>query len=119
MTSQSVGVPPQRIFAALADATRCELLELLGGGAASASRLSPPLGISRQAVAKHLGVLNAAGLVRQRREGREIVFEVLPQGLSPANEYIQGVRDCWEKRQAGQESTPAAKTPLPLQARNR
>ena len=65
------------------------MLTLLGDNAASASRLSAPLGISRQAVAKHLRILVDAGLARRRRNGREIVFELVVDGLGAGDlDYI-------------------------------
>ena len=81
----------QLIFAALSDETRRQVLALLGEKAASASRLSAPLGISRQAVAKHLRILVEAGLARRRREGREIVFELVVDGLGPAIGYFNAL----------------------------
>ncbi|RAX48985.1 transcriptional regulator [Arthrobacter sp. AQ5-05] len=81
----------QLIFAALSDETRRQVLARLGEKAASASRLSAPLGISRQAVAKHLRILVEAGLARRRREGREIVFELVVDGLGPATGYINAL----------------------------
>ncbi len=81
----------QLIFAALSDGTRRQVLALLGDKAASASRLSTPLGISRQAVAKHLRILVAAGVARRRREGREVVFELVADGLGPATSYINAL----------------------------
>ncbi|MBP2375486.1 ArsR/SmtB family transcription factor [Paeniglutamicibacter psychrophenolicus] len=81
----------QPIFAALSDETRRQVLALLGEKAASASRLSAPLGISRQAVAKHLRILVEAGLAHRRREGREVVFELVVDGLGPAIGYINAL----------------------------
>ena len=81
----------QLIFAALSDTTRRRMLKLLGENASSASRLSLPLGISRQAVAKHLLILVDAGLARRRRNGREIVFELVVHGLDTATAYIKSL----------------------------
>lgn len=92
MTGQPEPASTQLIFAALSDPTRREMLVLLGDKASSASRLSEPLGISRQAAARHLGILLGAGLVRRRRDGREIVFELVPDGWGPATDYIGGLQ---------------------------
>ena len=92
MTGQPEPASTQLIFAALSDPTRRQMLLLLGEKASSASRLSEPLGISRQAAAKHLGILLGAGLARRRRDGREIVFELIPDGLGPATDYIGGLQ---------------------------
>lgn len=91
MTGRPGTEATQLIFAALSDKTRRQVLALLGDKAASASRLSAPLGISRQAVAKHLRILVEAGLSRRRREGREIVFELVVDGLGPAIGYINAL----------------------------
>lgn len=90
----------QRVFSALADSTRCALLERLRDGESSASRLAKPLGISRQAVAKHLHVLAEAGLVRHWREGRETVFEIRLQGLAPAETYLKALLAAGDKAPA-------------------
>ena len=76
---------PDRVFAALADARRRELLELLAGRpGASASGLAALLPVSRQAVAQHLSVLEEACLVTRRRAGRRVLFTVRPDGLAGA-----------------------------------
>ena len=60
------------VFAALADPTRRTVMrEVSTRGSATATELALPLGVTRQAVAKHLAVLAEAGLVDARREGRE------------------------------------------------
>ena len=92
MTVQQKPAATQLIFAALADATRRRMLTLLSDKSSSASRLSEPLGISRQATARHLGILLDAGLARRRRDGREIVFELALNGLGPAADFIGTLR---------------------------
>ncbi|NKG22510.1 ArsR/SmtB family transcription factor [Paeniglutamicibacter terrestris] len=92
MSSWSVPEATRQVFAALADPTRIRLLNLLGESASSASRLSVPLGISRQAVAKHLRILLEAGLVKRNRTGRETVFETVVEGLAPVSQFINQLR---------------------------
>ena len=71
---------PDRVFAALADARRRELLEFLARGpGASAGGLAAVLPVSRQAVAQHLAVLEEACLVTRRRAGRQVLFTVRPE----------------------------------------
>lgn len=91
MTGPPDGEKAQPVFAALSDSTRRQVLRLLVDNAASASRLSGPLGISRQAVAKHLRILVDAGLARRTRKGREIVFELVVEGLEPALDYVNAL----------------------------
>lgn len=79
----------RQIFSALADQTRCELLEALAEHhGQSASNLAQPMRMSRQAVARHLRVLESAGLVLRSRVGKEVVFEIRRVGLEPADRYL-------------------------------
>ena len=76
-----------QVFAALSDATRREVLELIGSrGEASATQLARELPISRQAVNKHLASLAGAGLVADRRQGREVLYRLTPEPMSEAVE---------------------------------
>lgn len=100
MNHPAFGSDGQRVFSALADSTRCALLEKLRDGESSASKLAKPLGISRQAVAKHLHVLAEAGLVRHWRQGRETVFEIRLQGLVPGEAYLKSLRAAGDKTTA-------------------
>ena len=87
------------LFAALADPTRRHLVErLASGGGASATALAAELPISRQAVAKHLAALGGAGLVEGRRAGRETLYELRPQRLDEAAEWIESVGADWDDR---------------------
>ena len=71
-----------RVFAALADPRRRELLELLARSpGSSASTLAAMVPVSRQAIAQHLTVLEESRLVSRRRAGREVLFSVRPDGL--------------------------------------
>ena len=65
------------VFAALGDETRWSILAALGEGDASASALAGRLPVTRQAIAKHLAVLQEAGLVEPVRVGREVQYRVL------------------------------------------
>ncbi len=70
------------VLAALADPTRRQLLDLLAAqGVATATTLAERLPVSRQAVVKHLAVLDAAGLVSGGRVGREVRYAVRPAAL--------------------------------------
>ena len=85
-------------FAALADATRWEILVALGDGAASASTLANRLPVSRQAIAKHLTVLEAVGLVEPVKVGRELRYEVLGARLRDTAVTIERIGRDWERR---------------------
>jgi DNA-binding transcriptional ArsR family regulator len=87
------------VFAALADPTRRHLVESLATDpGATATGLAAALPISRQAVAKHLATLGDAGLVSPRRNGRETNFELRPQPLTEAMEWMGAVGAEWDDR---------------------
>ncbi|MGV3760569.1 MAG: ArsR/SmtB family transcription factor [Actinomycetota bacterium] len=90
---------PDRAFAALADPTRRALFESLArGGPATATELARERPISRQAVAKHLGVLELAGLVAAERAGRETRFTAAPDRLDDVTRWIEEVGAAWDRR---------------------
>jgi len=92
---------PERVFAALADARRRELLELLAGTPdASAGGLAAVLPVSRQAVAQHLAVLEEARLVTRRRSGRQVLFTVCPEGLQATAEWLTARAFAWQPKQS-------------------
>lgn len=95
---QGPPVEPGKIFAALADDTRRGLLSMLVDQPQSASGLSRQIGISRQAVAKHLASLQAASLVAPVRAGREVHFVVQPHSLAPAQDWIDSASRSWNAR---------------------
>ena len=99
------------VFAALSDPTRRQLLEWLDDEVATATSLAERLPISRQAVAKHLSELSAAGLVSSRREGRETLFSVDNEGLEPVSEWLAQRAAVWEQRLArlAETARPASK----------
>jgi DNA-binding transcriptional ArsR family regulator len=85
------------VFAALADARRRELLELLARGpGASAGGLAAMLRVSRQAVSQHLAVLEEARLVTRRRSGRQVLFTVRPEGLIATAGWLAARAAAWE-----------------------
>lgn len=87
------------VFGALADPTRRRVVETLArDGTVTASGLAEQLPITRQAVAKHLSALRAADLVTSTRLGRETRYELRPQPLDAAIEWIQMVGAEWDDR---------------------
>jgi DNA-binding transcriptional ArsR family regulator len=92
------------VFAALADPTRRTVMhEVSTRGSATATELAAPLGVSRQAVAKHLAVLAGAGLVDGRREGRETRYRPTPAPLGDAISWMTSVGGAWDERLAALE----------------
>ena len=87
-------------FAALGDPTRWAVLSALGAGDASASSLASQLPVSRQAIAKHLAVLESVGLVETVRVGREVRYRALGSALSETARELDRVGAMWEARLA-------------------
>lgn len=86
------------VFAALGDATRLSLVATLSvGPAQSITRLAEGTRLTRQAVTKHLRVLEAAGVVHSARAGRESRFALSPEPLEKASAYLAQVSDQWEQ----------------------
>jgi DNA-binding transcriptional ArsR family regulator len=89
---------PVEVFAALGDPNRHRLLELLGvRGQASASDLADPMMVSRQAVAKHLDVLERAGLVNSHREGRRVLYAVQRAALVGSAAWLTEAATRWDQ----------------------
>lgn len=87
------------VFAALADSTRRQVLQALSQGRPlSASALAADFPVSRQAVAQHLLVLQQAGLVESRRSGREVLFNVRPEGLMRTASWMTTLAETWSER---------------------
>jgi DNA-binding transcriptional ArsR family regulator len=85
------------IFAALGDEMRLRLIAALCvGGAMSITQLTSGTDISRQAITKHLGVLAAAGLVRDVKIGRERLWEFEPTQLDEARRSLELIGRQWE-----------------------
>jgi DNA-binding transcriptional ArsR family regulator len=89
------------VFVALAEPTRRQLLDVLAArGEATATVLAAKLPVSRQAVVKHLAVLDRAGLVRGVRRGREVRYAVRPERLDATARWLAGLAAEWDARLA-------------------
>ena len=90
---------PDAVFRSLADPTRRAILErLIREGELTVGTLTEESGVSQPMVSKHLGVLKAAGLVRDRRAGRETHYSAQPKGLAPMVGWMTRYRDFWCER---------------------
>jgi DNA-binding transcriptional ArsR family regulator len=88
-----------RVFAALADATRRELLvHLTERGPQTATQLAREFPITRQAVLKHLDTLKAAGLVTVRQQGREKRYTPTLEPLTALEAWITALSEQWDQR---------------------
>jgi DNA-binding transcriptional ArsR family regulator len=96
-----VDFPPGGVFEALADPNRRRVLDFLSEReTATATELATELPVTRQAVAKHLGTLRAAGLVEGERLGRETRYRLTPGPLAGAMEWMARVGGEWDARLA-------------------
>jgi DNA-binding transcriptional ArsR family regulator len=85
------------VFAALGDETRLSVLAKLSRGEPqSIARLTAGTRLTRQAVTKHLRVLEGAGVVRSVRVGRESQFELEPQPIEEVRRYLDEVSRQWD-----------------------
>lgn len=90
---------PAAVFSALADRNRRYVVETLARReTATATELAGDLPVTRQAVAKHLAALRAAGLVHATREGRESRYRLTPGPLSEAVAWLAAVGAEWDDR---------------------
>jgi DNA-binding transcriptional ArsR family regulator len=92
-------VEPTAILKTLGDPTRRALFERLSReGELTVHALTVPSGVSQPAVSKHLSSLKLAGLVRDRRDGRETYYRAMPEGLTPLFDWLQFYATFWQSR---------------------
>ncbi len=90
---------PNELFKTLADPTRRAIFERLSrDGEQTVRALTDRAGVSQPAVSKHLGVLKVAGLVRDRRAGRETHYSAQPQALAPLIDWMCLYGAFWRER---------------------
>lgn len=90
---------PTAVFKALADPTRRAIFERLSrGGEQTVHALTAPSGVSQPAISKHLGALKLAGLVRNRRDGRETFYRAESRGLVPLVDWMSHYAIFWRDR---------------------
>jgi DNA-binding transcriptional ArsR family regulator len=95
MTLQIDSYRLDRLFFALADPIRRDLLNRLAGRDLTAGELAEPFDVSRPAVSRHLRVLRDAGLVTVRVDGRERWFSLDSNGVTDAESWLTELRDQW------------------------
>lgn len=97
MVNASRAIDPVPLFAALGDRTRLKLVDTLSDGTSrSISDLAAGSGMSRQAITKHLKVLESAGLVANDRMGRESRFHLQAEPVEAARDYLDLVSAQWD-----------------------
>ncbi|GAA4237946.1 metalloregulator ArsR/SmtB family transcription factor [Actinomadura meridiana] len=105
------------VLVALADPTRRMLLDALGEeGQASATTLAARLPVSRQAVVKHLQILEEAGLVTGGRAGRQVLYTPCPAPLDASARWLTALATTWDRRlTALKRAAETPNQPPPLQ----
>jgi DNA-binding transcriptional ArsR family regulator len=83
------------VFHALSDSTRRSILRRLAGGGTLVKDLAEPFAMSKQAVSKHLHVLDEAGLVVKVAEGRTTRVELKPEALRHVEDWVSFFRGFW------------------------
>jgi len=86
------------VFSALSDRTRRGIVTRLADGEASVSELAEPFAVSLPAVTKHLRVLEHAGLIEHRKQGRVRRCRLVASPLRDADEWLRRYRGFWETR---------------------
>lgn len=89
-----------RVFLALANPVRRELLEILARQPMSAGKLSERFELSRPAVAEHLKVLREAGLVADEAQGRHRIYRLTAEPLAQLGEWLHPFERFWRARLA-------------------
>jgi DNA-binding transcriptional ArsR family regulator len=87
-----------RVFHALADPTRRAVFERLSAGPAPVTELAQPFDMALPSFAQHLRVLEDCGLVRSRKAGRVRTYQLAPQPLKAAEDWLLRQRAIWERR---------------------
>lgn len=90
--------PTTTVFQALAHPTRRAVLERLGRGPASVGELARPFAVALPSFVQHLRTLEAAGLVRSRKDGRVRTYALAPEPLRHAEGWLARQRTLWDRR---------------------
>jgi DNA-binding transcriptional ArsR family regulator len=89
---------PERVFQALGDATRRDMMERLTDTALSVSALAAPYDMTLTAVGQHLAILEAAGLIKTEKIGRVRSCAINPAGLEVLEQWTRARRPLWQRR---------------------
>lgn len=86
------------IFQAIADPTRRAILLLLAVSSMTPNSLAEHFNSSRQAVSKHLQILNECELLEQKTEGRKIYYQLKVEKMKEIDQWLEQFRKIWESR---------------------
>ena len=87
-----------QIFGALADVTRRDILKRLSSAEHTISELAEPYAMSLAAIAKHVNVLEKAGLITKQRSGKAKVIQIQPKTIKIATTYLSEYEKIWSAR---------------------
>ncbi|MHA7818143.1 MAG: ArsR/SmtB family transcription factor [Erythrobacter sp.] len=96
MVEQSPSI--DSVFRALGDPTRLAMIERLSQGPQTVGELAEPLSMTLAGASKHVGVLEAAGLLTRERRGRERVCTLTSHSLEAAREWVECYSAFWNER---------------------
>lgn len=96
--SLAMNTPVQNCFRALADPTRRDILVLLSQGDLSIAQVAEQFDMTRPAVKKHLTILHEGRLITVRRDGREAINSLAPDGLKSAADWLGYFDTFWDDR---------------------
>ncbi len=88
----------QTIFQALADPTRRQILDQLRAGSQPVGHLAGQFPLSRPAIYKHLCILQEAGLITERKQGRQRICELKPEPLRSVDDWLAEYRHFWNTK---------------------
>ena len=91
-------IDPDLVFKALADPTRRQMIEALSGSDKTVGQLAAPHEMSFAAASKHVGVLEKAGIVTRRKQGRERLCSLAPHGLLEMRSWVERYSAFWKQR---------------------
>jgi ArsR family transcriptional regulator, arsenate/arsenite/antimonite-responsive transcriptional repressor len=99
MTARAIEVRAvSRFFRALGDETRLRIVALLSHGELCVCHIQDALGLSQPNVSRHLGLLRAAGIVRDQRKGNWVYYELLPQADADCERHLKSLVQSFGKR---------------------
>ena len=99
MVSQMVqAAATDEVFHALSNPTRRKVLEQLSVGPATVSELAAPFDMQLPSFVQHLSVLEQSRLVKSKKRGRVRTYEIAPERLKVAEDWLTARRELWEAR---------------------
>ncbi len=94
----TTAVSLEEVFKALADPTRIAVIERLGVGPASTMELAQPFSMALPSFTQHLDVLERAGIIASHKHGRVRTYQLTPEPLEVAANWVAGQRNHWTRR---------------------